>query len=96
MGQRVFEEAAVPKSIADARFKRVKRLRQRHDYAADLLAMAVDDAHGFRRFFSPHRDLRFAERVQRERKQAWRRSGGAQRLDTVAVEERLDHVRLDV
>ena len=93
----MLEQAAIAEAIADARLERVELLRQRHDHAAaDLLAMAVDDAHGLGGLFVAHRDRRLAQRRHRERKQPRRRPGGAHRFDAVAVEQRLDDAGLDV
>ena len=97
VGQRMLEQPAITEAIADARLERRERLRQRHhDAGPQVLAMTLDDPHRVRRLVGAHRDLGFAERVEREQKQARRRTGRAERLDAMAVEETLDHVRLDV
>ena len=94
--QRVLEQAAIAEAVANPCLERVELLRQRHDdAAADLFAMALDDADGMRGIFFAHRDLGFAERCRRER-QHRTRSRGAQGLDAVAVEQRLDDVGFDV
>ena len=95
--ERVLEQPAIAKAIAEARLERGKLLRQRHDQAAaHLLAMALDDAHRLFRLVLAHRDARLAHRVDGERKQRRRRSRGAHRLDAVAVEQRLNDAGLDV
>ncbi len=58
--------------------------------------MAVDDPHRLGGIRIAHRDARFAERTEAELKQPWRRARRPHRLHAMTVEERLDHIGLDV
>ena len=80
--QRVLEQTAIAKPIADALLERDELLRQGHDEAAaHLLAMALDDAHRVLGLVLPHRDERLAHRVDGEREERRRRSRRPYRLD---------------
>src|SRR5918993_3166055 len=96
MRERVLEQPAIPEAVAEPRFERRKLLRQRHDQpAADLLAMALDDADRFLGVVVAHRDAQL-HRVDREWEESSGQSGAAHRLDAVAVEQCLDDARLDI
>jgi hypothetical protein len=66
------------------------------DAAADLLAMALDDADRRRRVLVAHRDVRLAHRAQPKLEEPGRRSRRPHRLQAVAVEQRLDDVGFDL
>jgi aminoglycoside phosphotransferase len=74
VGERVLEQPAIAEAVAQTQFESIKLLRQRHhEAAADLFAMALDDADGFRSVVLTHGDACLSHRVDREGEQRrWR------------------------
>jgi hypothetical protein len=94
--ERVLEQPAVAEAVGDAALEVVELVAQPDDAAADVLAVALDDAPRLVRGVGGDGDADVLERVDRHRPDRLRIARPAEARDSVAVEQRHHDARFDV